>query len=201
MDIKTQQRWDRAAKYFDLMGGFGPEKRWRPYKEALFAPMSGRILFLAAGTGLDFTHFPAGQKIVAIDISPEMIKRAKKRADSYPGQIELLLMDVHEMEFPDGHFDQIYTSCTFCSVPDPVRGLEALKRVIKPGGALRMFEHTGSRIFPFRQILNLTNPLWSSIGPDVNRNTVANVQQAGFQQVRVNNHFLDVVRSIEAIAP
>lgn len=200
-DIKTQKRWDSTARFFDIMGGFGPEKRWYPFKKKLFSQMEGRILFVAAGTGLDFATFPPDQTIVALDISPEMIKRAQKRAATYHGTIDLHVMDVHAMTFLDHAFDQIYTSCTFCSVPEPVAGLMALKRVLKPGGPLRMFEHTGSHLFPFGLLLDLTNPLWRSIGPNVNRDTVANVQQAGFKNIQVTNHFLDVVRSIEAVAP
>ena len=68
MDLKTQKKWDSAAGLFDLMGGFGPEKRWKPHKERLFSGMEGQILFLAVGTGLDIPCFPPGKEIVGIDI-------------------------------------------------------------------------------------------------------------------------------------
>lgn len=58
MDVLTQQKWDRAARTFDLMNGFGPELRWAPVKRRLFARMQGRILFVAVGTGLDIQFFP-----------------------------------------------------------------------------------------------------------------------------------------------
>ena len=197
-DDMTRERWDRSAAFFDLMAAFGPEKRWFPFKKALFSQMQGNILFLAIGTGLDIPAFPDNQEITAIDISPRMIERAKQRASCYQGQLTVRVMDVHQMDFPDHHFDQIYTSCTFCSVPDPVAGLVALKRVLKPEGCLRMFEHTGSHVFPFGTMLDIMNPLFRQIGPDINRDTVANVQKAGFQQVQVTNLFLDVVKTIKA---
>lgn len=197
-DTKTQAKWDAAAGLFDIMSGFGPEKRWKPVKERLFSTMEGRILFLAVGTGLDIGCFPPGKEIVGIDISPKMLEKAGPRARAYPGQMTLRQMDVHEMDFADGSFDQVFTSCTFCSVPDPVRGLAALRRVLKPGGNLKMFEHTGSRYFPFRQMLNAMNPVFRNLGPEINRDTVANVRAAGFEVHRVRNVFMDVVKTIEA---
>ncbi len=201
MDLKTQKKWDSAAGLFDLMGGFGPEKRWKPHKERLFSGMEGQILFLAVGTGLDIPCFPPGKEIVGIDISPKMLEKAEPRAQAYRGQMTLRHLDVHEMDFPDGHFDQVYTSCTFCSVPDPIRGLSSIRRVLKPGGNLRMFEHTGSRWFPFNLMLNVMNPVCRKLGPEVNRDTVSNVQAAGFDIRKVTNIFLDVVKTIEATAP
>ena len=116
-------------------------------------------------------------------------------------RLELHEMDVHELSFPSGSFDQVFTACTFCSVPDPVRGLEALRRVLKPGGELRMFEHTASRWFPFNVMLNAMTLLTRSWGPEMNRTTVANVESAGFRIREVNNLYLDVVKTITAEAP
>jgi ubiquinone/menaquinone biosynthesis C-methylase UbiE len=130
-----------------------------------------------------------------------MLAKAKPRAAAYPGNLTLRVMDVRELDFPDAFFDQVFTSCTFCSVPDPVKGLRALRRVLKPGGYLGMFEHTGSRIFPFNAMLNLMNPVARHLGPEINRDTVANVRAAGFEITRVTNIFLDVVKTIEARSP
>ena len=199
MDQVTASKWDKAAKSFDLMNGVGSELRWGDAKKELFADMQGNILFLAVGTGLDIQHFPPGQQITGIDISSEMIAKATPRAEVYPGTMQVQQLDVHEMPFADGYFDQIYTSCTFCSVPDPVKGLQVLHRVLKPGGTLGMFEHTASGLFPFNVMLHLMTHLSKALGPEMNRPTVANVQQAGFEITSVTNHYLDVVKSIRAV--
>ena len=199
---ETRHKWDRAAPAFDLMAGEGAEKRWGRNKQKLFSRMGdGNILFLALGTGLDIACFPPQRHITAIDISPEMLKVAQPRIAKYNGTIEAKVMDVHAMDFSDNSFDQIFTSCTFCSVPDPVDGLKSLRRVLKPGGELLMFEHTGSHFFPFNLLLNLMTPLSSRLGPDMNRTTMDNVRKAGFEIIEVENVYLDVVKIIRAQKP
>lgn len=201
MDTATQAKWDKVAPNFDVMAGRGAENRWRPYKEELFAHMHGKILFLALGTGLDIQTFPSGKTITAIDISPKMLEKAKPRIAAYNGELQAQVMDVHDMSFEDNSFDQVFTSCTFCSVPRPIEGLQQLKRILKPGGELFMFEHTGSRYYPFKIMMDFMTLLTSRVGPDMNRTTVANVAAAGFQLREVNNLFLDVVKTIKAEKP
>jgi ubiquinone/menaquinone biosynthesis C-methylase UbiE len=203
VDELTARKWDRAAASFDLMNGYGPDLRWSGVKRELFSEMKagGKVLFLAVGTGLDIACFPAGCDIVGIDISPKMVERAKPRAAAYDGRMEVHLMDVHEMDFEDERFDQIFTACTFCSVPHPVHGLGELYRVLKPGGTLGMFEHTGSRYFPFMLMMHFMTLISRQLGPSMNRPTVANVQKAGFQITGVTHHYLDVVKSIRALKP
>lgn len=201
MDVQTQEKWDRVSRTFDFMSRYGPELRWRPAKERLFANMraDANILFVALGTGLDIPCFPPQRRVTAIDISPEMVARARGRLAAYDGEIDARVADVNELDYPDEHFDQIFTSCTFCSVPRPIAGLEELRRVLKTGGELYMFEHTGSRWFPFNAMMDLMTPLTSRVGPDMNRPTDDNVRKAGFALRRVDNVFLDVVKTIEAV--
>ncbi len=199
MDTVTQAKWDKAAPTFDIMAGRGAEDRWRPFKKELFSKMKGNVLFLALGTGLDIPTFPPGMRITALDISPKMLEVAMPRIAAYEGEIETRVMDVHELDYADDTFDQVFTSCTFCSVPNPVDGLKQLRRVLKPGGDLYMFEHTGSSYYPFKLMMNFMTLITSRIGPDMNRTTVANVEAAGFQLREVNNLFLDVVKTIHAV--
>jgi ubiquinone/menaquinone biosynthesis C-methylase UbiE len=201
MENPSKKKWDRAAKSFDYMSGKGPDRRWGPEKRKLFGNMQGKILFLALGTGLDIEFFPPERDITAIDISPKMLELAMPRVAAYRGKIEAMEMDVHKLEFPDASFDQVYTSCTFCSVTHPTDGLISLRRVLKPGGSLRMFEHTGSRFAPFNVLMNVMTPLTRAFGPDMNRRTVENVKDAGFIIEEVHNIYLDVVKTIYAVVP
>lgn len=198
MDTETQRKWDSASRTFDWFA-FADDYRLGPHKRRLFSKIHGATLMVAAGTGNDFKFFPPGQHIVAIDISPHMLKQAAKKAATYQGTIECHMMDVCELPFPDASFDTVVTVCTFCSVPRPVVGLRQLYRVLRPGGQLLMFEHVRSKIGPFGIFLDLMTPLSRRLGPDLNRDTVGNVQKAGFRLRREENVYLDIVKIIEAV--
>jgi ubiquinone/menaquinone biosynthesis C-methylase UbiE len=198
LDTETQLKWDAASRTFDLFT-CGDDHRLGPHKRRLFAKIRGATLMVAAGTGNDFRFFPPGQLIMAIDISPKMLERAAQKAAAYNGTIELCQMDVCQLPFPNDTFDTVVTVCTFCSVRKPVSGLRELHRVLKPGGQILMFEHVRSRIGPLGVVLDLMTPLSRRVGPDLNRDTVGNVQKAGFRIRREENVYLDIVKIIEGV--
>jgi len=198
MDIETQRKWDAASRTLDFMS-FAEDRRIGPHKRRLFSKMRGATLMVAAGTGNDFKFFPPNMNVAAIDISPKMLERAGRKAASYSGTIDLREMDVCNLGFPDASFDTVATAFTFCSVPKPVAGLSELRRVLKPDGQLLMIEHVRSAIGPIGIFMDLMTPLTSRLGPSLNRDTVGNVQKAGFRLRRVENVYLDVVKIIEAV--
>jgi ubiquinone/menaquinone biosynthesis C-methylase UbiE len=194
----AKRKWDGAANSFDLLS-FGDDRRFASHKRRLFAKMYGKSLMVATGTGNDFKYFPPGQDIVALDISPKMLEKAAPRAAGYPGTLTLREMDVCNLDYPDNMFDTVVTVCTFCSVPKPVVGLSELRRVLKPGGQILMFEHMRSAVAQFGVLLDMMTPLTRKFGPDLNRDTIGNVLKAGFRLRRVENVYLDIVRIIEAV--
>lgn len=200
MDRVVQAKWDRTSRTYGLLT-WGEERRFGPAKQRLFAKMEGRCLMVAAGTGADFQFFPPGLTITAIDISSGMIERARSRAETYKGSLALQVMDAQALQFADATFDTVVTSCTLCSVPDPLRGLRELFRCLKSGGQLLMFEHVRSRVGPIALMQDVMTLITSRIGPDMNRDTVSNVLRAGFDLLREENVYLDVVKAIEARRP
>ncbi len=108
-------------------------------------------------------------------------------------------MDVCNLELPDSSFDTVATAFTFCSVPNPIKGLRELRRVLKPDGQLIMIEHVRSAIGPVGILMDFMTALTSRIGPSLSRDTVGSVQKAGFCLRRVENVYLDVVKIIEAV--
>ena len=179
----------------------GIEVRYGEDKREWFLRSSGKTLLVAVGTGIDIQYFKAGQFLVGIDISEKMLDKAKEKRASHAAHTHLIRADVQRLGFADDAFDSVVTSCTFCSVPDPVLGLKELLRVIKPGGKLLMFEHVRSDIFWMGPMLDLLTKVSRKVGPDLNRRTRENVIAAGFRLVREVNVYLDMVKLFEAVKP
>lgn len=198
MDVR--ERYDRTSWTYNLIT-FGEDLRQADGKRQLYGHARGRTIFVAVGTGSDVRYLPPDLDVVGLDISPRMLERARPRAERYQGRIELRLMDVQQLEYPDDTFDTAVTACTFCSVPDPVRGLRELYRVLKPGGQLLMFEHVRSNVPMVGLMLDALTYVSRLLGPDLNRDTAANVRRAGFQILREQNVYFDIVRTIEAVKP
>ena len=107
-------------------------------------------------------------------------------------------MDAAHLGFADASFDTAVTSCTMCSVPDPVRALQELHRVLRPGGSLLMFEHVRSRNPAFGLALDWMT-LWTRLsGTEMNRDTVQNAVAAGFRIISIGSAYLDIVLAIRA---
>jgi ubiquinone/menaquinone biosynthesis C-methylase UbiE len=191
--------WDLRARLYDLCEG--SQLRRGASKARLFSKMQGRVLFVAVGTGVDITRFPDGQRILGIDISSEMLRRAESRRRAYRGEIEFVRADVERLALGDASFDTVISSCTMCSVPNPVQALRELYRVLCPGGRLLMFEHVRSRSWSLGLALDAMT-LWTRLlGTAMNRDTVANVLTAGFKIVRIESVYLDIILSIHAVRP
>jgi len=186
--------WDKRARLYDTFEA--SDLRRGPARESLFREMTGRVLFIAVGTGMDIKHFPPGCEIVAIDISEEMLRRAVPRAQKYPGELRLVRTDALRLCFADESFDTVATSCTMCSVPDPQQAFREIRRVLRPGGKLLMFEHVRSR----NPILGLTLDLMTLFtrrnGTAMNRRTVETAIATGFTIINVETVFLDIILAV-----
>lgn len=201
-DLRTaviRRRYDRIACFYDAMerGTGGRMSQWR---NELWEGVRGDILEVGVGTGKNMPYYPPGACVTAIDFSPRMLERARRRAQSLGIQLDLRLMDVQQLEFSDNRFDTVVATCVFCSVPDAVRGLREIYRVLRPGGQLLLLEHMRSELPLLGPVMDLFNPLAVGLtGANINRRTLDNVRAAGFRIASVQNLLLDIVRHIVAV--
>lgn len=179
-----RRRYDRTSIFYDWMDRMiSPELRKKALSRA-----SGKVLEVGVGTGNNFPYYPPGCEVTAIDFSPGMLDRARKKLHLARAPIKLLEMDAQAMDFPDNTFDTVVATCVFCSVPDPVKGLAEVKRVCKPDGKIILLEHVRSESPVIGWLMDVLNPIsLHLIGSNINRRTVQNVISAGIQLQKVEN--------------
>jgi ubiquinone/menaquinone biosynthesis C-methylase UbiE len=117
-----------------------------------------------------------------------MLERAHHRAQQLGKEVDLCLMDVQNMDFPEATFDTVVATCVFCSVPNPVLGLGEVLRVSKPGGQVLLWEHVRSKNPRVGALMDCLNPfVVRMMGSNINRRTVENVKRAGLEMESVTN--------------
>ena len=171
-------------------------RKWR--KEAL-SGLSGKVLEIGVGTGRNLKYYPPGCRVVGIDKSEEMLKRARKKAEGMKN-VTLYPMDAERLEFPDNSFDYVVATFVLCTISDPVKALKEMRRVLKPSGELIALEHMHSS-YPFIDFIeHLINPvLFFLLGDHTTRNTLKNIEKTGFTVKQAKRlAFRDVFRKIRA---
>ena len=197
---RARRRYDRMVFLFDFLEAPMEHMRFAAWRERLRVGIRGkRALEVGVGTGKNLTYYPDDVHVTAIDLSPQMLARARKKANKMHLQVDLQEMDVQHLEFADQSFDTVFATFVFCSVPDPVKGLCELRRVCKPDGKLLLIEH----MRPGNPVLGLLfdslNPLVvRMMGANINRQTINNIRQAGWQIKVQENLSGDIVKWIEA---
>ncbi len=169
--------------------------RWRVW---LAKGATGRTLDLGTGTGRTLPLYPPGVRTVAVDPHPENFARARGRAPGVP----FVVAHAEALPFKDRSFDTVVSGLVLCSVTDPDRALAEARRVLRPGGALRLLEHVRER--GLRGALqDLVQPAWTAIsgGCHPNRETEAAVERAGFRIEPESVRRSGAMRRLQARAP
>jgi phosphatidylethanolamine/phosphatidyl-N-methylethanolamine N-methyltransferase len=185
---RTRARYQRLAPIYDGMEATS-ERRFQARRPRLWTLVRGpNILEVGVGTGKNMPYYPQAMTITAIDLTPGMLERAQRRAQALHSDVDLRLGDVQALEFSANTFDTVVATCVFCSVPDPVLGLQEVVRVVKPGGQVLLLEHVRSAKPLLGLLMDVLNPVVVRImGANINRRTVENVQRSGLQLERVED--------------
>lgn len=195
---QTKARYSRIAPLYDLLEA--PMERFfhSRFRRRLFTHVQPcEILEIGVGTGRNIEYYPAGARVTAIDLSPRMLERARRRIGS--PQVTILEMDAQALDFPDDSFDIVLATFVFCSVPDPVLGLAEARRVCRPSGELLLLEHVRPERPLVGGVFDLLNPLIRRLlGPEINRRTILNIQAAGWKVKTVENLLSDIVKLVVA---
>ena len=185
-DAPPQPRHRWFAALYDRMDR-SSDRRMQALRRRLLGGVSGRVLEIGCGTGNSFEHYDWSQiaSVDATEPDPFMLQRAREKAARLGGAVgaKLTLTEApaEALPFPEAAFDFVISSLVLCSVADPARALAEIRRVLKPGGELRLLEHVAAE-GAWRTVQGaIQAPYgWLSAGCRLDRRTEEAVRDTGF---------------------
>jgi ubiquinone/menaquinone biosynthesis C-methylase UbiE len=194
-------RYQRIAPFYDLLDLPFERRRYRALRPLMFQNLRGRLLDAGIGTGRNCAFYPPDATISGIDASPAMLERARHRCPTLAAAGRLYRMDVTQLDFPAGSFDAAVATFLFCVLPDELQvpALRELRRVVRPGGLIRLLEY----VRPNGTIRRVMSRIWQpwiawAYGASFDRETERHVPEAGLKLVESRYVVDDLVKLITA---
>lgn len=167
-------------------------------RRRLLEHLSGKILEVGFGTGMNFKYYNADSKITAIEPSVYMMSKAEKKIRNLPNPERFILKnigcgdpEIEEMFQPES-LDAVVCTLVLCTVPNPEQSIKNFFKWLKPGGKLVIMEHIKSHNRGVSKIQNSLNPLWLKFsgGCNLNRSTDILLKKSGFKLNREQHYWL-----------
>ncbi len=199
------------ARVFDRLSR-AMEREAGERRDELLGGLSGRVVEIGAGNGINFCHYPETvEEVVALEPEPYLRAKAERAARGAPVRVTVHGGVAGSLALEGASFDAAVASLVLCTVPDPAGALAELRRVLRPGGEVRFIEHVRSdrpRKARLQERLDRSG-IWPRLGGGCHcaRDTIAAIEAAGFEVARVlrfdlgpawtvtNPHVLGVARA------
>jgi len=162
-------------------------------RAALVPRASGAVLEVGVGSGLNLGFYSASvTRLVAVDPSEEMLSIARKRTAGAAFPVDLRRESADALSLEDRSVDTIVMTFTLCSIPEPLRALREMRRVLKPGGRLLFVEHGLAPDAGVRRWQERLNPLWNRLagGCNLNRQVDVLLGEGGFRLAELHADYL-----------
>jgi ubiquinone/menaquinone biosynthesis C-methylase UbiE len=183
----------RFARYLERREQRKPDLEARELRRRALAGLRGRVIEVGSGDGRSFEHYPAEVgRVLAVEPDSTARAAAAERARATEVPIDIVDGDAAALPVEAGTFDAAVVMGVLCSVPDPAAALRELRRVLVPGGELRIWEHVRSNNAAFRTLQRACDALfWTRAlgGCETTRDTVSAIQDAGFRIVTLERGF------------
>lgn len=154
--------------------------------------LSGEVLEVGFGSGLNVPYYPPEvRKVFAVEPSAVARKLAARRVSDSDVPVEFVGLDAEALPLADESVDHVLVTWTMCTIPSIATALEAMHRVLRPGGQLHFAEHGRSPDPGVARWQRRLNPLQRRLagGCNLDRPIRTLVEQAGFHMVRLENFY------------
>lgn len=177
--------------------------RFEKIRAGLVRKAQGRVLEIGFGTGANFRYYQNAEQVDAIEPNPEMSKQAGKRIRQSKTPIRTYEAVAEQLPFADETFDTVVATLVFCTIPDPVKALEEIYRVSKPGARIFMFEHVKMDQPLMGKTQESLTPVWKKLcdGCHLNRDTLDLVNRSPLEIVKVESYYGGLFLTIESRKP
>jgi ubiquinone/menaquinone biosynthesis C-methylase UbiE len=185
LDALNEQRrrsWAKQARRYDKSIGFFERRVFGPdHRSWACGQAQGETLEVAVGTGLNLPLYGGSVSLTGIDLSPEMLAIARRRASELDRDFRLEEGDAHALAFPDSSFDTVVSTYSLCNIPDPHVAVGEMKRVLRPSGKLILVDHIRSAFKPVFWVQKLIELLTIRVdGDHMTRRPLEQVKEHGF---------------------
>jgi len=181
---RQRRIWDKSASSYDGQMDFVERLLGRGDREWLGERATGRVLEVAIGTGRSLPFYVAATSLTGVDLSPEMLAVARRRADERGLPLDLLEGDAEALPVEDAAYDTVLCSLSLCTIPDPAAAIAEMKRALVPGGRLLLLDHVASSWPPVYAVQWLVERISIRVaGEHYTRRSLPLVEAAGFDIV------------------
>lgn len=170
-------------------------------RKTLIRNAGGKVLEIGSGTGLNFPFYERADKVIAIEPQLLMMNRSLIRANGALVPIDVILAGAEEIPFEDNTFDTVVGTLVLCTIPNPLKALEEIRRVCKPHGIILFLEHVRLDHPILGRIQDWLTPIWKHVcdGCHLNRKTVELINKVGFKLVRKKQYCKNLLLEIELL--
>jgi ubiquinone/menaquinone biosynthesis C-methylase UbiE len=178
------------ARLFDRFAAKDKGRGEDKLRDEVVAGLDGRVAEVGPGNGINFKHFPASvSELIAVEPEPYLRQAAERSAESVAVNVRVLAGTAEDLPLETEEMDAVVVAGVLCSVPDLDAALAEFRRVLRPGGELRFYEHVRSSRPRFARYQDAVDRVWPRLmgGCHPNRDTLAAIQGAGFEVERVRS--------------
>ncbi|HEY9290297.1 MAG TPA: methyltransferase domain-containing protein [Microlunatus sp.] len=201
-DLRQRRYWDDHAATYDRGMGFAERRILRDTRAWVCERATGSTLEVAIGTGLNLPWYPSALALTGVELSPRMLRLARRRADDLRRTVDLREGTATALDFADNTFDTVTCTLALCAIPDDKVAVAEMIRVLKPGGKLILADHVESSSMILR-LLQRGVERWSirSAGEHFTRRPIRHLYATGIHIEEQERFLAGMIERVVAIKP